>query len=432
MTDRILCFGAKIGNDWSLIGQAGHIEYVLKADVWSADEQPTYTINGLYNIKENSIINIVPSVGITKDEFDALQSADLQDGGQSKSSITLKLYGIKPVIDIPITIIIKEVATKEPLIFGVKKTGQTTDSGWSLDWCDINGDTIDLAASDFKQHGAYNSNGYGSGFADYSDELGNTFCTIPIAYWWRGYIDGVWTMLISDVEGTFKGKTFAPHKAVFKRYTEMLDNIYVGKYRGYYDPDNNVIKSVSANKNGTGNIILSDYKTYCTNNGEHYYSLSIQDQQEIALREVIEKKTFNTHPSTTQTDAASSVYRGIERWCYVGDTALEWFDGISVDHTNNKLSLMSDDGNRIMYDTTLVVPSGYPNSLLSNSLTSFLILPASTSNRASAVVPNIANFNENYLNVNTYDSKYGAFAVNTYNYNSLYKNALLAGRLVKK
>lgn len=54
-----------------------------------------------------SVNEILPSLTITYAQLIALQSANIVDGGQAIDSITLIAQGDKPVIDIPIRVIIR-------------------------------------------------------------------------------------------------------------------------------------------------------------------------------------------------------------------------------------------------------------------------------------------------------------------------------------
>lgn len=77
----------------------------LNANSWTTVSPFTYTIN-LTGIYENSLIEILPGLNITTNELKALQEANIVDGGQNNTSITLKSYGNKPYINIPIRVLI--------------------------------------------------------------------------------------------------------------------------------------------------------------------------------------------------------------------------------------------------------------------------------------------------------------------------------------
>ena len=68
--------------------------------------EQTYTL-ALSGVTAISAVEILPALNITEDQLEALQEANLQDGGQSAGSITLIAFGDAPVIDIPIRVIVR-------------------------------------------------------------------------------------------------------------------------------------------------------------------------------------------------------------------------------------------------------------------------------------------------------------------------------------
>ena len=81
------------------------ISTTLYAETWNAG---SYTItNDLITSTSNQ--EIIPAVGITKDQYKAMSAAMIVDGGQSTGSMTLKALGTVPTIDIPIRIIYRGV-----------------------------------------------------------------------------------------------------------------------------------------------------------------------------------------------------------------------------------------------------------------------------------------------------------------------------------
>lgn len=70
-----------------------------------------YTITNA-EIGANSIVELLPaaSANITNDEIEALQNANIQDGGQSIGSITLVARGDVPQIDVPVRLIIRRIS----------------------------------------------------------------------------------------------------------------------------------------------------------------------------------------------------------------------------------------------------------------------------------------------------------------------------------
>ena len=80
-------------------------EATLAASSWRGDSAPyTYTL-AVSGVTVSSYQEILPALGITKEQLDALQGANIVDGGQSVGSITLKAFGDKPSVDIPIRVI---------------------------------------------------------------------------------------------------------------------------------------------------------------------------------------------------------------------------------------------------------------------------------------------------------------------------------------
>lgn len=75
----------------------------LSASSWSSS---TYTVTDSL-ITATSNQEIIPAVGITPAQLNALQRAIITDGGQSAGSITLKALGVVPTIDIPVRVIFR-------------------------------------------------------------------------------------------------------------------------------------------------------------------------------------------------------------------------------------------------------------------------------------------------------------------------------------
>lgn len=73
----------------------------LFASGWSSG---TYVLT-VSGVTATSNQEILPAVGITAEQLEALQAANIQDGGQTAGNITLKAYGDVPAIDIPIRVI---------------------------------------------------------------------------------------------------------------------------------------------------------------------------------------------------------------------------------------------------------------------------------------------------------------------------------------
>ena len=79
------------------------ITATLLATNW-ADTSYTLAVAG---VRIDSAVEILPGSAITEDQLEALQGANIQDGGQTAGSITLKAFGDVPTIDIPIRVIVR-------------------------------------------------------------------------------------------------------------------------------------------------------------------------------------------------------------------------------------------------------------------------------------------------------------------------------------
>lgn len=77
--------------------------FTLSASSWSSG---TYTISDSL-ITASSNQEVLPAVGITSAQYNALSKAMIVDGGQAAGSMTLKALGTVPTIDIPIRIIFR-------------------------------------------------------------------------------------------------------------------------------------------------------------------------------------------------------------------------------------------------------------------------------------------------------------------------------------
>lgn len=77
----------------------------LVATSWTGSAAPyTYTL-AVSGVTATSNQELLPAASITAAQLKAMQSANIQDGGQAVNSITLKAYGIKPTIDLPVRVI---------------------------------------------------------------------------------------------------------------------------------------------------------------------------------------------------------------------------------------------------------------------------------------------------------------------------------------
>lgn len=95
-----------IATDWSPAPEdyeATVKSYTLSASGWSSGNYTIY--DGLITSSSNQ--EVLPAVGITSAQYNALSKAMIVDGGQSSGSLTIKALGTVPTIDIPIRIIFR-------------------------------------------------------------------------------------------------------------------------------------------------------------------------------------------------------------------------------------------------------------------------------------------------------------------------------------
>lgn len=79
----------------------------LLAASWVGASAPfTYTW-AVPGVTATSIQELSPTTAITQSQLDALQKANIVDAGQSSGTITLKAWGIKPTVDIPLRVILR-------------------------------------------------------------------------------------------------------------------------------------------------------------------------------------------------------------------------------------------------------------------------------------------------------------------------------------
>lgn len=93
-----------------LIGAAAKskvLNVTLPTASWTGDSAP-YSYNlSVTGVTATSNQEFLPALGITTEQLEALQGANIQDGGQAEGTVTLKAFGTKPTIDLPIRIILR-------------------------------------------------------------------------------------------------------------------------------------------------------------------------------------------------------------------------------------------------------------------------------------------------------------------------------------
>lgn len=79
----------------------------LSSTSWTGTEPPfTYSLY-VSGVTSTSNQELLPGLNITQKQLDVLQAANLQDGGQASGRLTLKAWGNKPDVNLPIRIIVR-------------------------------------------------------------------------------------------------------------------------------------------------------------------------------------------------------------------------------------------------------------------------------------------------------------------------------------
>lgn len=91
------------GTDYA--GASETVTATLLAASWTGDAAPYSYALTVSGVTATSNQEVLPALNITAEQLEALQSANIQDGGQAANTMTLKAYGDKPTVDIPIRVI---------------------------------------------------------------------------------------------------------------------------------------------------------------------------------------------------------------------------------------------------------------------------------------------------------------------------------------
>ena len=94
---------AAAGTDYS--GPKVTVTATLLASGWTGSEAPFVYTLAIAGVTATSYQELLPAVNITAEQLKALQAANITDGGQAAGTMTLKAYGKKPTVDIPIRVI---------------------------------------------------------------------------------------------------------------------------------------------------------------------------------------------------------------------------------------------------------------------------------------------------------------------------------------
>lgn len=94
---------AAAGTDYS--GPKATVTATLLASGWTGSEAPFVYTLAIAGVTATSYQELLPAVNITAEQLKALQAANITDAGQAAGTMTLKAYGKKPAVDIPIRVI---------------------------------------------------------------------------------------------------------------------------------------------------------------------------------------------------------------------------------------------------------------------------------------------------------------------------------------
>lgn len=94
---------AAAGTDYS--GPKATVTATMLASGWTGSEAPFVYTLAIAGVTATSYQELVPAVNITAEQLKALQAANITDAGQAAGTMTLKAYGKKPAVDIPIRVI---------------------------------------------------------------------------------------------------------------------------------------------------------------------------------------------------------------------------------------------------------------------------------------------------------------------------------------
>lgn len=94
---------AAAGTDYS--GPKATVTATLLASGWTGSEAPFVYTLAIAGVTATSYQELLPAVNITAEQLKALQAANITDAGQAAGTMTLKAYGKKPAVGIPIRVI---------------------------------------------------------------------------------------------------------------------------------------------------------------------------------------------------------------------------------------------------------------------------------------------------------------------------------------
>ena len=89
------------------IKKSSLVTATLTAAGWTGSAAPYSQTVPVAGVTATSANELLPGSGITAEQLKALQAANIQDGSQAAGSITVKAYGDKPTINLPVRIIVR-------------------------------------------------------------------------------------------------------------------------------------------------------------------------------------------------------------------------------------------------------------------------------------------------------------------------------------
>lgn len=90
------------------IPRSSVVNATILVDGWSGTEAPfshTVTVSG---VTATSVVQVDVQSGVTAEQLDAFINAKIVDGGQGTDSVTLKAFGERPAVNIPVKFVVTE------------------------------------------------------------------------------------------------------------------------------------------------------------------------------------------------------------------------------------------------------------------------------------------------------------------------------------
>lgn len=79
----------------------------ILASSWVGNEAPYEAWVSIEDVRENSVVDVCIANDATIDQIDVWLGASIVGGGQNAGEILLKAFGVKPIEDIPITVVVR-------------------------------------------------------------------------------------------------------------------------------------------------------------------------------------------------------------------------------------------------------------------------------------------------------------------------------------